>query len=284
MFDKEFLKSADPILTTANLVAALTKPIFPLPIEEIALSVGIQDIQEIQSDRFEGVLVSRPDKSAGFINVNKNIRETTRRRFTIAHELGHFLITTHKNKYSCNSYDLNNYNDKSSPQENEANRFAAELLMPRQYFSAEIDNKTPSYDLIQSLTSKFESSLQSTLIRFTELTDESLAIVLSENSIIKCAVRSKEFKYYIESKVALSPDTCAFEYFRNNNLPIEFEVVEKDAWFDASDIRHQITVKELSFPLHYYSQVLSVIWLYEDEDEIEDSEDEFDGYLKLKRK
>ena len=110
-------------------------------------------------------------------SINKNIRETTRRRFTIAHELGHFLITTHRNEYSCNSFDLNNYNDKSNSQENEANRFAAELLMPRQYFYAEIENKTPSYDFIQSLTSKFETSLQSTLIRYTELTDESVAVV-----------------------------------------------------------------------------------------------------------
>ena len=43
MFDREFIKSADPILTAANLVTALKNPIFPLAVAEIALSVGIQN-------------------------------------------------------------------------------------------------------------------------------------------------------------------------------------------------------------------------------------------------
>lgn len=282
MFERKFIKSSDPILTATNLVAALRNPIFPLDIEKIALSVGIQGIQELPNDKFEGLLVSLPGKTAGFISISKNIRETTRKRFTIAHELGHFLITTHKGQYLCNSYDLSDYLSTSNPHEKEANRFAAELLMPKQYFSVEIGNKIPSYSLFQSLTLKFESSLQSTLIRYKELTDESIAIVLSENSFIKWVLPSEEFNYYIGSKEELSPETVAFEYFKGNHLPMEFEEVEKDAWFDASEIRHKIIVSELSFPLPYYNQVLSVIWINEDEDDIEDYEDEFDGYLKLK--
>lgn len=284
MFIDDFRTSSDPTITAISLIGALENPVFPLDIEKIALAIGIQKIKEISSNQFEGMLVALPDKTAGFINVNRNIRETTRRRFTIAHELGHFLITTHQSKYNCNSYDLSNYYDKTNIQEIEANQFAAELLMPEKYFYIEIHNKTPSYALFQSLTDKFESSLTSTLIRYKDFTEESIAIVMSINSIIAWASRSNSFKYFIESKTELPPNSCAIEYFKGNDLPTEFEEVERDIWFDASDIKHHLIVKELSIPLPYYNQVLSIIWLYENEDEIEYYEDEFDGYLKLKEK
>jgi hypothetical protein len=194
------------------------------------------------------------------------------------------LITTHKNVYNCTSHDLNNYHGKKRSKEIEANHFAAELLMPRKYFASEILNKDPSYLLVQLLTSKFESSLTSTLIRYKDLTTESVAIVLSENSIIKWALRSNGFKYYIESNVQLSPESFAIEFFNGNELPLEFEVVDKNTWFNSSNIKHRIDVMELSIPLPYYNQVISVVWIIEDEDEIEAGEDEFDGYLKLKEK
>ncbi|MFH2057957.1 MAG: ImmA/IrrE family metallo-endopeptidase [Pseudomonadota bacterium] len=287
LFNKDFNRCFDPVLTATSLIAALETPTFPLDIEQVALNVGIQGIQEIPDKNVEGILVALPDKSVGFISISKHIREKTRKRFTIAHELGHFLIKSHDSNYNCNAFDINNYSAKNKPQENEANQFAAELLMPRQYFSAEIDHQEPSYELFQSLTSKFESSLQSTLIRFKELTNESIAIVLSENSMIKWVSRSESFKYYIEADVPLSTDTYAIEFFKREELPQEFEEVDKNVWFDASIIKHQITVQELSLPLPYYNQVLSVIWLFEDEDELDeydDFEDEFDGYLKLKDK
>lgn len=282
MIIKKINKSSDPIFAATNIITAIDNPVFPLDIEELALNVGIQEIQDMDTDKFEGMLVALPDKTAGYINISSNIRELTRRRFTIAHELGHFLITSHVNNYECSSYDTNNYLDTTKPQEIEANKFAAELLMPEYYFKKEIQMRDPSYDLFQLLTDKFGSSLTSTLIRYKDFTDESIAIVKSENAVIQWVLKSEEFKYFIESDVELSPDSYAIEYFQGNDLPKEFDEVEQDTWFETSIFRHHLLVKELSIPMPYYNQVLSVIWIEEDEDEIEDHEDEFDGYLKLK--
>ena len=283
MFKANFKKSADPTATAENLISALKDSTLPINVEGIALNVGIQDIIEIESDEFEGLLVALPDKSIGYININKNIRENSRRRFTIAHELGHFLITTHKNEYNCSSNDMNNFKNSRSPQEIEANQFAAELLMPKHYFINEVNDRPPSAHLVNSLTSMFETSLQSTLVRYTEMTQESIAVVLSENLKVKWALRSNNFKYYIESQVPLSPDTYAYDFFNGDDLPSDFQEVEKDAWFDTSEIKHFLLVKELSFPLHFYNQVVSIVWVDEDEEEIEYDEEEFDGYLRLKR-
>ena len=284
MINKNFRKSSDPTLCAKSLISAMNNIIFPLDVEKIALSVGIKEIKELDEEGFEGALVTNPEKTIGFINIASSIREHTRRRFTIAHELGHFLITTHGNQFSCTSYDLSNFSNKNKLMEAEANQFAAELLMPEEYFVKEIYNRVPSYDLIQSLTDKFCSSLTSTLLRYKDLTDESIAVVLSEDSMINWAFKSSNFKYFIQSQTKLSSDSYAIEYFKGNDLPKEFEEVEREAWFDTSNIRHSLIVKELSISLSYYNQVLSVIWIHEDEDEIEDYEDEFDGYLKRKEK
>jgi len=105
---------------------------------------------------------------------------------------------------------------------------------------------------------------------------------LSEDSVIKWASRSNEFNYFIPSHMKFSRDSCAIEYFKGNDLPKEFSEAERDTWFDTATIKYQLIVRELSIPLPFYRQVLSVILLYEDEDEIENCEDEFDGYLKRK--
>jgi Zn-dependent peptidase ImmA (M78 family) len=282
LIDTPFIKSSDPILCAKSLIGVLENSVFPLDVEGIALSVGIREIRQLDDEGIEGILVANPEKTKGYISIASSIREHTRKRFTIAHELGHFLITTHGSQFYCTSFDLNNFYNNNQIMEVEANQFAAELLTPGKYFAKEIYNKAPSYDLIQSLTVKFCSSLTSTLLRYKDLTDESIAIVMSENSIIKWASRSGEFKYFIPSLTRLSPDSYAIEYFKGNDLPIEFNEVEKDTWFDTAAIKHHLVVRELSIPLPFYRQVLSVIWLYEDEDEIEYYEDEFDGYLKRK--
>lgn len=70
-------------------------------------------------------------RSENTIFVNRD-QSNTRRRFTIAHEIGHFLM--HKEDL----VDVQMRNDKSSagtdPAEIEANRFAAALLMPEGLF------------------------------------------------------------------------------------------------------------------------------------------------------
>ena len=66
------------------------------------------------------------------IGYNQNINYF-RKRFTIAHELGHFLL-----KHLIKEHEINFY-DKD-PQEKEANQFAAELLMPLEFIKVDFKN------------------------------------------------------------------------------------------------------------------------------------------------
>lgn len=84
---------------------------------------------------FTGMLLVVDGQS--LISVKSSIREYPKKRFTVAHEMGHFSIPEHITKeryfFQCTDKDLNNF-DKKGGKEAEANEFAAELLMPEEMF------------------------------------------------------------------------------------------------------------------------------------------------------
>ena len=104
----------------------------PVPVETIANELGFVIMPYDFPDDTSGVLLIRPD--AKVIGFNQN-HSPARQRFSIAHELGHYL-----NGHEDFSVDgkgekirIDGQFDWSDPQqrnEMEANEFAAELLMP----------------------------------------------------------------------------------------------------------------------------------------------------------
>src|SRR5579859_1785246 len=66
----------------------------PIPIEEWAAALDITAIEAMETEGFEGGLLMFADRSSASILVNKH-NDERRQRFTIGHELGHFLLPWH---------------------------------------------------------------------------------------------------------------------------------------------------------------------------------------------
>jgi hypothetical protein len=66
-----------------------------VPIHAIARALDIVDIREEPLRSMEGALIMRPDRDVGAILANAN-SSRQRRRYTVAHELGHFLNLWHQ--------------------------------------------------------------------------------------------------------------------------------------------------------------------------------------------
>jgi Zn-dependent peptidase ImmA (M78 family) len=102
-----------------------------VPVEKIAKKAGVElkygDLGEVS-----GLLVRAEGKAT--IGVNE-CHPPVRRRFTIAHELGHFLLHEGISAHCDRDYKVNYRSQESSQATNveeiEANFFAASLLMPR---------------------------------------------------------------------------------------------------------------------------------------------------------
>jgi Zn-dependent peptidase ImmA (M78 family) len=111
----------------------------PVPVEQIAVACGIQVVRTAADWRESGFLLRDGHRTIIGINGKNSSR---RQRFTIAHELGHYELHAGKPLIVDQSVMVNKRNDVSSEasdkEEIDANRFAAELLMPRTFVLAAV--------------------------------------------------------------------------------------------------------------------------------------------------
>lgn len=112
--------------------ARITEP--PVPVEQLAQDAGaVISYQPFEAEDISGLLY-RTAGSAPVIGVNSN-NPKVRQRFTIAHELGHLALHPGQELILERLVRLNFRDATSSTasdeEEIEANRFAAELLMPQ---------------------------------------------------------------------------------------------------------------------------------------------------------
>jgi hypothetical protein len=87
------------------------------------------------SDQLSAILVTVQDESLAIrrdeIHFNQN-HSWHRKRFSIAHEIGHLLFNTSHSEAGSGFYEA------KSPSETEANQFASELLMPLKFIKVDL--------------------------------------------------------------------------------------------------------------------------------------------------
>lgn len=109
----------------------------PVRIDEVVARHGIELRQGDLGD-VSGLLLRQDDRT--IIGVNSR-QHRTRRRFTVAHEFGHFLLHHGIKEHFDRTYVVKFRSDLSSKatdvEEIEANYFAASLLMPAQELEKE---------------------------------------------------------------------------------------------------------------------------------------------------
>ena len=111
------------------------------------------------------------------------------RRFTLAHELGHFFLNDHFAALFENStiHVSNEANFRGRKQwfEVEADAFASELLVPTRYARGIVEGLDVGVDGIRTLGGAFQTSLSCAAIRFAALTHEPMAAILSYKGTVE---------------------------------------------------------------------------------------------------
>ena len=137
---KRALESAKEIHTELKNLSRV-----PVNVDRIAKKLGVTVRYEPMDDELSGMIFIRDGKP--IIGIN-SMHSANRKRFTLAHELGHYRL--HSTMVSEEVHLDTNFsgglyrNSESStgvnPVEIEANTFAAELLMPEHLIREEIAN------------------------------------------------------------------------------------------------------------------------------------------------
>jgi Zn-dependent peptidase ImmA (M78 family) len=147
----------------------------PVPVDQIARKLGA----EVRYIPFQGqgsvsAMLFR-DKTHKVIGVN-SLHHPNRQRFSIAHEIAHLLLHKGKELHVDRTIFLNLRDDVSSqavdPDEIEANRFAAELLMPKNLILKDVkqaDIDLENEDDLLDLARRYRVSIQALTFRLANL-------------------------------------------------------------------------------------------------------------------
>lgn len=141
------------------------------------------NIRLVIADLPQGVLgACKVEGLKRMIVVSSNVYNEEQKRFTLAHELGHILI--HRGTHYFSKEDFNIiYTNKQK--EDEADRFAVELLLPKSFIITMINENDVSFELIKQIAQIYKMSLTATAIRVAELINENIIIIYHKNNFIK---------------------------------------------------------------------------------------------------
>ena len=116
--------------------------------------------------------------------------------FSIAHELGHYFLDGHPETIFQNSNTHKSMANFVSDNEIErqADIFAASLLMPETLFKNHLTEYEKGMSCIEAMANLCNTSLTATAIRYAELTDDKVIVIVSTNGIIDyCRISNAVF-------------------------------------------------------------------------------------------
>lgn len=263
----------------------------PVPVEEIAHSVDITDITLINTDSFEGGLVTDRNKSEGVILVNRRSGRR-RKRFTVSHELGHFLMPLHLpdngTEFMCTASDMRRSAssktlDRATRMEIEANLFAANLLMPTVPFRRDLSQSAaPDITLILQLCRRYDTSKEATARRFCELIDTPTAVVFSRNGRFLYAARNREFPFIsMRRDQPLAPKTLSACFKGTEGDVSVMDTVDGCWWIDTEPYCNRQIFEQTLVQADGYRLTLLQL---DDEEVEEDEKDLLEAYTPRFRK
>lgn len=143
-------------------MAGITSP--PVDVEAVARFLGFTVLPFAFPDSTGGLTFIEGDVKT--IGVNST-HARTRQRFSIAHEIGHFL-SGHENYDHGRTYVENrpSFLDRQHRQEVEANEFAAELLAPEPWLKQDVARLGID---VPALSKRYEISEQALWIQLVDL-------------------------------------------------------------------------------------------------------------------
>jgi hypothetical protein len=137
---------------------------------------------------FDGALLPAPAGKTGWgIVYNNALASPGRINFTLAHEFGHYLL--HRFAYPdgirCGEQDVVRWDSDYGQIEHQANRFAANLLMPLDDFRRQIDARAKvDIDVISSCAERYHVSLIAAILRWLTYTERRAVLVVSRDDFV----------------------------------------------------------------------------------------------------
>ena len=229
-------------MATPNLVLLANEVLrgsTKLPIDPFAL-VEREEIELAPGDyngEFDGRLEYVPSDGVFILYYQEGIGDIKRLRFTIAHELGHFHIPEHQEailglKFHCSKTETYTSNRRY---EQEADEFAAHLLMPQKVFGPAM--RDISLKELDRLSDLFQTSWISTARRMVTLTDVPCSVVFCRAGKVSYALHSETMRkmglYGINKNDAVPAQSQTAHFQRTGDADRDRRTIEAAHWYKS---------------------------------------------------
>jgi len=208
-----------------------------------------------------------------FITVDSD-SHPARQRFSAAHELGHWMLDRGKMaSFVCSEKNFVSDWAGDNP-ERRANRFAADLLLPKFMFEPHAKNKEITFQTVREICSLFQTSITATTIRLVELGSFPAIIVCNSKQGRRWQIRGADIPYVIQVRDAPGEYTNAFDLLHGKVSTSNPGNTQSSDWVTHRRSRyysiHEDSIKvteDLVLSLLWWKDERQLLDLEEDEDE-----------------
>lgn len=143
----------------------------------------IRDVVACPRDLVEGMLTRRRGQPHWTVLFAEYPELPGRQRFTVAHELGHYLLHRQiASDFKCLDEDV--VDRELKKREIEANEFASYLLMPMDDFRRQVERHVFSLDLLGHCASRYGTTFLAAALKWIEFTAELATLVVARDGFV----------------------------------------------------------------------------------------------------
>lgn len=198
--------------------------------------------------------IFRIGREAARIRVSDAIVHPGRLRFSIAHELGHFVLG-----HSVPGVE-GDYRDDDV--EREADAFAVEHLTPEAMVRAHCQLSPVDLRRTRAIAERFQTSPVAAALRLVELSRERCAAVYCEHGRVKWSRPSRTFRYRIPHSWQPPAPSVTRDLCTTATVPLEARSVPARTWIPYVRDEHATVIEHAELvPEPGWGGVLSLLWI-----------------------
>jgi hypothetical protein len=266
--------AGSPMALVAKILKVEADLTIPIPVDRLAIQLDIDSIRELETEGYEGGLLTDENRQTGIILVNREAKGG-RRRFTIGHELGHFLIMAHQpvkpGEFLCSRQDLGRWaakeSDRYARMEVEANQFAALLLMPPPILRKYLNDRSPDLNDIEKISIDFAVSKDAAARSYSLYHHENVAVVVVKDGRVARIYPGTRFPFIT---APLGKPVPAGSVFHRPllKLRVASDIADTvaDTWIDVEYGKQAPMLYEQTY-LQRNGFALIMLWLEQTDDE-----------------
>lgn len=255
-----------------------------LPVDPFAIAAKNEIIVQAKPSSLPGVsgFLMKSGDTFGIMHAS-HIKNEGFVRFTVAHELGHYFLPGHPESLFPSGNGIHQSRSGficHDQTEEEADHFAATLLMPPPLFSEAMEEAGHGFPAIASLASQCKTSLTATAIRFANHSPDPVAVIVSKGTKVEYCFLSDVLRDLRGvtwlRKGSLLPQHSETYAFNSNSENATIAATAEgwtslDLWLDGAPA---IEMKEDVVGLGSYDRTLTVLFTDEPMNDSDDDEED----------